>query len=283
MSTKQVNSGFATVLIIVFGVFAFALARVRHGSVKVGTQDSSKTSYAKGDSQPRHEAVPKVPTSVTVRNLSLQPEGFNMSQRLGRRFSSATREQSTLIGVLTIGAGRRVATILRKQIDDGEQVEIHVAGFGGVYTWDRTQGALTSNARAVGSDRDLIERLVFDSPDQFVLSQLRGSSYHTILRNLRPAGAVDGYSGPLWNVVRVDDPETDADKKPVSPWRLYYVNVSTGLIDRVVSDFHGQQLTAEISNWSDVNSEKVPSQISWTSQGQTLMQYSLTNFTHALN
>ena len=44
-----------------------------------------------------------------------------------------------------------------------------------------------------------------DPPDQFVLAQLRGSSYYTVARNVRPAGATDGYAGPLWNVVRIDE------------------------------------------------------------------------------
>jgi hypothetical protein len=126
----------------------------------------------------------------------------------------------------------------------------------------------------------LIERLVFDSPDQFVLAQLRGARYFTVSRGVRPAEAGDGYSGPLWNIVRVDDRETDQSKPAESRWRLYYLNTNNGLIDRIVSEVNGQQIIAELS-WTESNGEKVPSQITWTRQGQVIMQYSLTNFSHA--
>src|SRR5437016_405733 len=61
----------------------------------------------------------------TARNLSLQPEAFNLSRRLGQRFSSGKRETSTFIGTLAIGADQKIVTAIRRQTDDGEQVEIH--------------------------------------------------------------------------------------------------------------------------------------------------------------
>ena len=184
------------------------------------------------------------------------------------------------MATLTIGAERRVVRTVRKQTDDGEEVEVDIAGSPTSFTWDTKQGALLAGARATGSDRDLIERLVLDSPDQFVLAQLRGASYYTVASNVRPSGAGDSYHGPLWNIVRVDDPERDETKRPQSRWRLYFVNVATGLIDRIESEAQGQRISAAIT-WADVNGEKVSAQITWTHQSQTLMQYSLTDFSHA--
>ncbi len=266
------------VLLTSIGALAFMIKRPRNLSERSRSKPIAAPAKGRGVAAPAAKA-----NGATSRNLSLQPEAFNLSRRLGQRFGSNKREQSTLVGALTIGTDQKTVTMIRKQTDDGEQVEIHLAGAPGLFTWDAAQGALSSNARATGRDRDLIERLVFDSPDQFVLAQLRGSSYYTIARNVRPAGAADGYSGPLWNIVRVDDPERDAEKRPVSSWRLYYVNVNTGLVDRIVSDFQGQRLTAELSGWIDVSGEKVPAQITWTNESQTLMQYSLNNFSHAQN
>jgi hypothetical protein len=183
-------------------------------------------------------------------------------------------------GTLVLGSERRTVQTIRTQTDDGERVEMRMSGTNDVLTWDKGQGARTSSSRAVGADRELIERLVFDSPDQFVLAQLRGANYHTVSRNVKPAGAGDNYNGPLWNLVRVSDPELDEAKRPQSHWRLYYINVTTGLIDRIVSEVNGQKLVAEVSNWSDVNGEKVPLQIIWKRSGQTIMQYSLSNFSH---
>jgi hypothetical protein len=216
---------------------------------------------------------------TTRRNLSLQPEAFNLTRRLGKRFAPDTRGQSILVGTLTVGAERRVVRVIRRQSDDGEQLKIDLAGSHGPLTWDAEQGAKESGERA-GKDRDLIERLVLDSPDQFVLAQLRGASYYTIARNVRPEEAGDGYTGPLWNIVRIDDPQRDEQKKPRSPWRLYYIDTRTGLIDRIVSEVDGERIEAALSGWTEVNGEKVPGEITWTRQGQTLMQFRLTNFSH---
>ena len=132
-------------------------------------------------------------------------------------------------------------------------------------------------------NRELIERLVFDSPDQFVLMQLRGASYYTVARSVRPADATDGYNGPLWTIVRVDDSQRDEAKTATSRWRLYYINTATGLIDRIESEVDGQRIVAEISSWTEQNGEKLPAQIVWTRDGQALMQYTLTNFSQSQN
>jgi hypothetical protein len=152
-----------------------------------------------------------------------------------------------------------------------------------VLSWDAQQGALENDQQATGSKRELIERLVFDGPDQFVLMQLRGASYYTVARSVRPVDAADGYNGPLWTIVRVNAPQRDEAKTATSRWRLYYINTATGLIDRIESEVEGQRIVAEISSWTEQNGEKLPAQIVWTRAGKTLMQYSLTNFSQIQN
>lgn len=215
------------------------------------------------------------------RNLSLQPEALKLARQLGKRFSSDKSTTSALVGTLTVGSVTRTIQMMRKQSEDGESVEIREAG-SPILSWDAKQGALESDQPPTGSKRELIERLVFDSPDQFVLMQLRGASYLTVARSVRPVDANDGYDGPLWTIVRVDDPERDEAKKAASRWRLYYLNTATGLIDRIESEVEGRRIVAEIS-WTAQNGEQLPAQIVWTREGQTLMQYSLTNFSHSQN
>lgn len=231
---------------------------------------------------PRNSA-PSAQTSTATRaarNLSLQPEAFNLGRRLGQRFSSRTRELSTFTGILTVGTNQTLVTTVRGQTANGERVEIYVASSPTAFTWDANQGALVGTSRATGSDRDLIERLVFDSPDQFLLAQLRGASYYTIARNARPTSAPDNYAGPLWNVVRLDDPERDPQIRPRSPWRIYYINTTTGLIDKTVCQVDGDTIEAVFAGWVEISGEKVPGEITWLRRGELLMQYQLTNFSH---
>ena len=261
-------------LVVLLGALAF----VAGSSRRLAGPKAKKAALPAGKSQST-QAQSGAALKPRLRNLSLQPEAFNVGRRLGQRFSPGKREKSILVGALTIGSQRQVVQTIRTQTDDGEQVEISIAGSAVPLTWNARQGALSSAGRATGSERELIERLVLDSPDQFVLAQLRGASYYTVARNVRAEGSGDNYSGPLWNIVRVDDPETDELKRPQSRWRLYYVNAATGLIDRIVSDIEGQRIIAHLS-WTEIGGEKVPAQITWVRQEQTLMQYQLTTFAH---
>jgi hypothetical protein len=210
--------------------------------------------------------------------LALQPEAEKLRRRLGRRFLAPGREVSVLAGALTLGSERYTAQITRSQDDDDERVMIVLNG-GQALTWSGLNGALSDGAAAEGSLRSLVERLALDSPDQFILAQLRGSAYYTVARMVRPqeAGDSDNYTGPLWNVVRVSEPTGLTQNKPRSPWRLYYINTATGLIDKVISEEQGQTIVAEISGWVAQNGEQIPTRISWTVNKQVIMEFSLTN------
>src|SRR5688500_16581214 len=139
------------------------------------------------------------------RNLSLQPEPSKLGRRLGRRFREAGREVSVLSGALTIGAQSRRVVIRRVQGEAGESLEVALGGGGAPHTWDDRGGVQQAGRAAEGQGRLIVERLALDSPDQFVLAQLRGASYAAVARGARPEGAAgaDDYSGPLWDVVRV--------------------------------------------------------------------------------
>lgn len=274
MSAKYKRTLWAILLtlVIVTGALALVAGRTkgrpgRASATRVSPPPSS-TVMAQDHSRP----------NTRTRNLSLHPEAFNMGRRLGQRFSRGSGEKSSLVGNLTIGSERRIVHTTRSQTDEGETVEIKFDGTPGELAWDVGEGARSGNDKASGGDRDLVERLVLDSPDQFVMAQLRGASYRTVARNVRPVNADDNYSGPLWDIVRVGEPQHDREKRSQSAWRLYYIDTKTGLIGRIVSKLRGEMVEAEISEWTTVNGENVPRQITWTSQGQTVMQYRLTNF-----
>jgi hypothetical protein len=171
---------------------------------------------------------------------------------------------------------QQTIALVRNQTDAGETVEVLLPGRR--ITWNATEGVKAIGSAPTEAERLLTERLVFDSADQFVLAQLRGASYQTIVRNLRPTDAGDDYTGPLWTMVRVNDPQTIESAGQKSPWRLYYINSDTGLIDRVECDLDGQRIAASFLRWTEQNGERIPSHITWTKNGQTLMEYQLTSF-----
>src|SRR5262249_26955654 len=142
------------------------------------------------------------------------------------------------------------------------------------------RGTLMSEKTLSDNDRDLVERLVLDSPDQFVLAQLRGNSYYTVARNARPENTDTAFTGAVWDIVRVD--ESQRSEKPAQKsWRLVYVNTGTGLIDRVISESHGHKVEAKFDEWTNQGGEMAPGAITWTSGGDTIMAYRLISFSHS--
>jgi hypothetical protein len=146
-----------------------------------------------------------------LRNLVLQPEAAAVNRKLGNRLRSANG-RSVLVGTITIGSAqgndRQTVTIIRSLTETGEAVELNLTGR--KFIWTEAEGIkAVQGAAATDAERLAVERLVFDSPDQLVLAQLRGASYQTIVRNLRPTDATDDYSRPLWTMVRVNDPQTN--------------------------------------------------------------------------
>lgn len=234
-------------------------------------------------------AAPKSPAASTPasvqsgvnrgsRNLFLQPEALRVSRRLGKRFDRSSRATSTSVGTLTLAGERQSLTLTRRQTETGESVELVVGGR--VMAWSDRDGTTASSGIATDPERLLVERLTLDSPDQFVLAQLRGASYFIVARNVRPTDANDGYRGALWNVVRVDEPHTEASLRPRSTWRLYYLNVQTGLPDRIEYQLNGEEIRVEFLAWADAQGEKTPALIRWSRGGQTIMEYQVTNVSH---
>lgn len=212
------------------------------------------------------------------RNLFLQPDALRVSRRLGKRFGPSARGTSVLVGTLRIDGSEQPVNITRRQTQTGEAVDLHVANRR--LSWSDQEGAKGASGAVSDTERLLVERLTLDSPDQFVLAQLRGASYFTVSRNVRPADAEDGYAGPLWNVVRIDEPRHDESLRPQSTWRLYYLNAQTDLPERVEYQFNGQEIKVEFLEWMDQQGEKTPSYVRWTSNGQPLMEFRVARVSH---
>jgi hypothetical protein len=273
MSKKQKRIFWPGLLIILAAAGALGLVVARTWAKPAGNRPAMLT-------QPN--ASPPPGKRPAVRNLSLQPEALKLSRNLGQRFMKSRREVSVLSGTLVSGTNRQPIRIQRQQNDRGERVEVAIGGRPTSLNWSNEEGAKSADRAASESERVLIERLTFDSVDQFVLAQLRGASYYTVARNVMPAeaGGADDYRGPVWDIIRVDEPETDALKQPLSKWRLYYLNSQTGLIDKVISEVNGERIETNFADWTDEGGEKFPTRITWTRLGQSIMELTLTNFAH---
>ena len=220
--------------------------------------------------------LPQPRSERRTRNLSLQPEALRLSRRLGKRFTAKARGTTTTTGTVIVGTAQQTATIIRRQTDDGESVDVVIGGRAS--TWRDSEGVRGGSSSPSVTERALVEQLIFDSADQFILAQLRGASYYAVARNVRAdVGGSDSYTGPLWDLIRVEEHGTEATGQPRSTSRLYYINVQTGLIDKIVSEVGGVTMEANLLEWVDQAGEKVPSHIVWKRGEETVQEFRLTN------
>lgn len=116
--------------------------------------------------------------------LALQPEALKLAKRIGgQRFKSRTGPSLIIQGVLKTDSDSQHVTIVRRQTDDGEQVEVAQGGGWASLSWAKDSGQQRSGGGTISqAERVLLERLTYDSADQFVLAQLRGASYSVVVR-----------------------------------------------------------------------------------------------------
>lgn len=272
--TKRTALLFALLLLLGSIALAMYLSPAFYRSSSAGSTDTAST-------LPRTTQSTPLPRSQLQSLLSLQPEADRLRHRIGKRFLSGGLDVSITVGALTIGSSRHSVNIIRTQNADNESVAISIDGNPKLLTWDDKNGAKDEDRLAEGEQRALIERIALDSADQFILAQARGASYETIAQQVRPseAGGGDGYTGPVWDLVRIAEPSSSNSKKPLSHWRLYYINSVTGLIEKTISQEGGQRIVSEISGWVDQGGEKFPTRYVWKLNNQTLITLSLTSVT----
>jgi len=225
------------------------------------------------EGSPPFRAQPQAQARIgpKLRNLSLQPEALRVSRRLGNRFTPMARAAMAMHGTLSSRTEQHPVTMIRRQIDSGEEVEVVVRGRRLI--WRHTEGVKILHSEPTEDERHLVARLIFDSPDQFVLAQLRGASYYTIARNVRPVHADDNYNGPLWTLIRVEEPQRADSMRSIPNWRIYYINSESGLVDRVEYELNGREIQVDVVEWIEENGEKTPSRINWSSDGQIIMRF----------
>lgn len=263
--------------IVLIGVIATAFAINAQGWLSRSAPSQAVTTL--NDTAVAEVSQQAVRQGLLNAKLAVQPEANRMRRRLGNRFLTQGNSISTLVATLTIGGQSQMVRIVRGYGENGESVVIERTGNLPSMSWNDNTGALMNGAKAAGETRLLIERLALDSADQFVLAQLRGASYRTIARNARPAeaGGNDSYQGPVWDLISISEPKRLADKAPTSASRQYYVNTSTGLVDRVLSQENGQTVTAELSGWTQVGNERFATKIVWQQGSQKLMELVVNN------
>ena len=86
------------------------------------------------------------------------------------------------------------------------------------------------------------------------------------------AGDSESYAGPLWDLIRIAEPQRATANKPESEWRVFYINNATGLIDKVLYQEQGETITVDFSGWASRGGELAPGLTRWSRGGQVVME-----------
>jgi hypothetical protein len=199
-----------------------------------------------------------------VRRARLWPRLRDALNVLGDRLEKPGKERLTLAGTLRRqNNSQAIPFRLFLELPRRMRLEEHgaqprVSGFDGSEGW--ALGAALSDA-----DQEMIETLVFDSADQFFISQTQGGATRALGQRFRlDDGATPNYTGPFYNIYELQDHIPDK-KETRAQTKLFYFNSETLLLERVRYQIerNGAPMNVEVrlSGWQKVNNQRIPGSI----------------------
>jgi len=197
-------------------------------------------------------------------------------QELGDRLQAPGKERAISAGTLTDSRGTANATISwelpgRFRLDrPGSANRSLQAGASGL-------AAASSQANLNEDEENLVDSLLHDRPETFLLNAARGQYLRLIAHNVRAIrDSSPNYTGPLYDVY---DQIAKVDSRPASPERTkrFFVDARTGLLYRVVYFVTraGKSVQAEtiFSQWTTVQGQATPNQIERRHDGVSVFTY----------
>lgn len=227
--------------------------------------------------QPR-QSVPAVVTPVgadLVQRSRLWPRIRVFLNALGDRVERPGKERLVLIGTLTHGSGTApVPFLLVNEFPDRLRLEQQDGLHPSVLIFN---GRAARRARPQ-SEVELIEMLLYDTPEHFLDSQMRGVPMRSLGDSFRlDDGTEVAYAGPLYSVYELsDEPPSGGDTRRT---KYYCFDAQTSLLGLVRYEVTrgGQRIGVEVrlSGWQQVQGQRVPSHIERLENGQVKMSLTI--------
>lgn len=131
-------------------------------------------------------------------------------------------------------------------------------------------------------DTDLIETLVYDSPERFLYSPLN----RVPMRKLGSRFRMDGgkgptYSGPTYDVFQILD-QVQQGSKTKTQSKYYHVNSDSQLVERVYyqdADNPKVKVQVFLEDWTTISNNRVPRTIRRLENGLEVFRFSLSSAT----
>ena len=264
MSTQQKRIFWPIVLIVglALGALAFASAHAGRRTME-GSSRASQNSPAAAN--PRSEEY--------VNRGRLSPQLRWKLKAFGDRLEKPGKERVTLAGTLMRPADvAPVPVLLVLQFPDRLRLVMQVGGQSRVITFNgyaaRGQGGPPLDPR----EEDLIETLVYDTPEHFFGTQSQSISTRFLGEHFRPDGGTGTeYSGPFYDVYQMTE-RIGQGVSARSQTKLFCFNSNTHLLERISYDLERNRsrtpVEIQLSGWRQVQEQQVPSRILRWESGQ---------------
>lgn len=249
---KLWSLGFAALLCCI--AMVFVSANIDKSVPAISEIKSVKTSKP---GQQRPNAATIDPRQY-VQRWRLQPQLREALRQLGDRLERPGKERLTLLGTLTRLSGSQVETAPfrlitefqnRMRLEEQVGTQLRVTVFNG------------SNAAKLGGpvnrrDEDLIETLVFDSVDNYLIKQTQGAATRFLGSRFRlDNGEAENYSGSYYDLYQTTD-QIRIGPSIREQSKQYYFNSDTQLLEHVRYEIQpeGARVSVEvqITGWRKV-------------------------------
>lgn len=224
---------------------------------------------------------PNTAAAAYVRRSALWPAHVRLASALGDRIEKPGKERLTAEGTLIrgTGSGGNIRLVWespgRVRLDELGTGQPRTTAFDGARSWSST-GTVTR------ADEDLLETLINDGAEHFLLAQMNGSATRFLGYRFRPDdGRNAGYRGPFFDIYQMTD-LARTGQPPAPRVKLFYFESDHGLLDRVrytvVRNGAPIQVEIRFSEWRAVNGQQFPGKISREENGHAVLTFTFHAF-----
>lgn len=215
-----------------------------------------------------------------VRRSILQPRLSWALTQLGDRLERPGKERTAAVATIryeTDQAPRPV--VLVSEFPDRLRISLTNAGSERTLIFDRDRSHVPS--QLTENEEALLETLVYDSAEHFFSTQAQRQATRFIGSRIRmDDGSNPDYRGPYYDVYQLHDSIKIGPTEQVRS-KFYYFNSDTLLLERVLYQTTTQSGSTNVevllSEWRNVNDQRVPHRIERIENGQSRFVFSLSS------
>jgi len=209
-----------------------------------------------------------------VRSGSVAPQLRWNLRALGDRLERPGKEQETTSGILEVARAPHPALIeINTEFSNRIVMTLQAGGERRLITFDGTQESWSALSE---EDRDLVETLLFDGPDNFFFGQASGLTTRFLGARFSETG--DSTAGPFYDIYAV---ASNPSLTPTSAQgaKLFQFNSDSQLLEivRYETERNGSRVAVEVrlSDWREIAGQRVPHHIERIENGMKVMTFNM--------